>query len=113
MAPKWKSNPALALGSVFPTADTPPPGPPIPPHRNSFLASADVVLRVRKLPLEEIALLKSGCVHVSLLDPFNEKELIQKLAERGVSAISMEFDPAHYPRAKDGRAVVAGEPRRL
>ena len=42
---------------------------------------------------EEIALLKSGCIHASLLDPFNEKELVQKLAERGVSAISMEFIP--------------------
>jgi H+-translocating NAD(P) transhydrogenase subunit alpha len=34
-----------------------------------------------------------GSIHASLLDPFNEKELVQKFAERGVSAISMEFIP--------------------
>ncbi len=43
--------------------------------------------------MEEIDLLKPGCVHLSLLDPFNEKELLEKLAARGVSAISMEFVP--------------------
>jgi NAD(P) transhydrogenase subunit alpha len=63
------------------------------PDRQALLSSADMVLRVRKPPVEEIVLLKAGCVHVSLLDPFNEKELIQKLAERGVSAISMELVP--------------------
>jgi NAD(P) transhydrogenase subunit alpha len=52
-----------------------------------------MILRVRKPPVGEIALLKAGCVHMSLLDPFNEKELIQKLAERNVSAISMELVP--------------------
>jgi NAD(P) transhydrogenase subunit alpha len=52
-----------------------------------------MVLRLRKPAMEDIALLKAGSVHVSLLDPFNEKELIQKLAERNVSAISMELVP--------------------
>ena len=61
--------------------------------RKALLGSADMVLRLRKPPVEEIALLKSGVVHASLLDPFNERELVQKLAERGVSAISMEFIP--------------------
>ena len=61
--------------------------------RPALLGSGDIVLRLRKPPAEEIALLKANCIHVSLLDPFNEKELVQKLAERGVSAISMEFIP--------------------
>jgi NAD(P) transhydrogenase subunit alpha len=51
------------------------------------------VLRLRKPPVEEIPWLKPGVIHASLLDPFNEKELVQKLAEHGVSAISMEFIP--------------------
>ena len=63
------------------------------PDRRALLSSADMVLRVRKPPVEEITLLKAGCVHVSLLDPFNEKDLIQKLAERSISAISMELVP--------------------
>ncbi len=61
--------------------------------RKALLSSGDMVLRLRKPPVGEIALLKSGSIHASLLDPFNEKELVQKLAERGISAISMEFIP--------------------
>jgi NAD(P) transhydrogenase subunit alpha len=61
--------------------------------RNALISSGDIVLRLRKPPVEEVALLKPNSVHASLLDPFNEKELVQKLAERGVSAISMEFIP--------------------
>ena len=61
--------------------------------RKGLLGSGDMVLRLRKPPVEEIGLLKPNCIHASLLDPFNEKELVQKLAERGVSAISMEFIP--------------------
>jgi NAD(P) transhydrogenase subunit alpha len=61
--------------------------------RKALISSGDIVLRLRKPPVEEIALLKPNCIHASLLDPFNEKELVQKFAERGVSAISMEFIP--------------------
>jgi len=62
-------------------------------EHKALVSSGDMVLRLRKPPATDVALLKSGCIHVSLLDPFNEKELVQKLAERGVSAISMEFIP--------------------
>jgi NAD(P) transhydrogenase subunit alpha len=61
--------------------------------RAALLASADLVLRVRKPSPEEVAQLKPGCVHVSFLDPFNEKTLVAGLAERGVSAISLELIP--------------------
>jgi NAD(P) transhydrogenase subunit alpha len=61
--------------------------------RRALLASADMVLRLRKPPLEEVSLLKPGCVHVSYLDPFNEHELVRKLAACGVSAISLEMIP--------------------
>ncbi len=61
--------------------------------RENLLASADMVLRLRKPPIEEVPLLKPGSVHASLLDPFNEKDLIRKLAGRGVNAISMELIP--------------------
>jgi len=61
--------------------------------RRALISTGDIVLRLRKPPADEVALLKTGCLHASLLDPFNEKELVQRLAERGVSAISMEFIP--------------------
>jgi NAD(P) transhydrogenase subunit alpha len=61
--------------------------------RQASLKSADMVLRLRKPPQEEVQLLKSGCIHVSFLDPFNEAALVDELAQRGVSAISMEMIP--------------------
>jgi len=61
--------------------------------RKSLLSSADIVLRLRKPAAAEIDWLKPDAIHAGLLDPFNEKELIQKFAARSVSAISMEFIP--------------------
>ena len=61
--------------------------------RRELLSSADMVLRLRKPPAEEVGWLKQGSVHISFLDPFNESELIQKLAAQSVSAISMEMIP--------------------
>jgi NAD(P) transhydrogenase subunit alpha len=61
--------------------------------RHALLASADIVLCVRKPPIEEVKWLKSGSIHVSFLDPFNERKLLGHLAECGVNAISMEIMP--------------------
>jgi NAD(P) transhydrogenase subunit alpha len=83
----------LGLGSGHADAAYASAGASVAPDRQALIASADMVLRLRKPAMEDIALLKAGSVHVSLLDPFNEKELIQKLAERNVSAISMELVP--------------------
>jgi len=61
--------------------------------RQVLLSSADIVLRLRKPPIEEIKLLKKGAIHISFLDPFNEKALVQALAENQISAFSMEMIP--------------------
>jgi len=61
--------------------------------RQALVSAGDLVLRLRKPPAAEIAWLKPNAIHASLLDPFNEKDLVQKFAERGISAISMEFIP--------------------
>jgi len=61
--------------------------------RAAALAEADIVARVRKPPHEEAASLKQGAVHVSFLDPFHERALVESLAQAGVSAISMEMIP--------------------
>lgn len=61
--------------------------------RAGLLGSADVVLRVRKPEINEVPLLKSGSIHVSFLDPFNEHELIDALKDKKISAISMEMIP--------------------
>ena len=57
------------------------------------LRDADIVLRLRTPPIDEVAHLREGCVHISYLDPFNEPDLIERLAAAKVSAISMEMIP--------------------
>jgi NAD(P) transhydrogenase subunit alpha len=54
---------------------------------------ADIITRVRKPAPGELDGLKAGAIHISFLDPFNEKELIQDLAQREISAISLEMIP--------------------
>ena len=61
--------------------------------RVGALGSADLVTRVRKPSLDEIGQLKAGAIHISFLDPFNEKDLITKFAGQKVSAISLEMIP--------------------
>jgi NAD(P) transhydrogenase subunit alpha len=61
--------------------------------RQAGLAAADLVLRLGKPSGSEIEGLKSGCIHISYLDPFYEPELIRRLAKSGVSALCMEMIP--------------------
>ena len=61
--------------------------------RMQELGKADIVLRVRRPPDDEISPMKKGAIHISFLDPFNESELVDSLAEHGVSALSMELVP--------------------
>jgi NAD(P) transhydrogenase subunit alpha len=62
-------------------------------ERKTLLSSADIILRIRKSPLEEIKWLKQGTIHISYFDPFNEKELLEAFVSRGISAVSMEMIP--------------------
>jgi H+-translocating NAD(P) transhydrogenase subunit alpha len=61
--------------------------------RYRSLTGADMVLRLRKPPVEEVDLLKKGSLHASFLDPFNERALVQRLAAAEVTAVSMEMIP--------------------
>jgi NAD(P) transhydrogenase subunit alpha len=62
-------------------------------NRQALLSSSDIILRLRKPPIEEVNLLKKGSIHISFLDPFNEKALVQALAQNQISAFSMEMVP--------------------
>ena len=62
-------------------------------ERRQGLAQADMVVRIRKPPVEEAAATRSGAIHVSLLDPFRELDLVKALAGAGTTAISLEMIP--------------------
>ena len=73
--------------------------------RKSLFARGDVVLRLRKPDAKDLALLKKDSIHISFLDPFNEKKLIADMAKKYVSAISMEMIPRSTRAQKmDGSA---------
>ncbi len=80
--------------------------------RAALLGSADLLLRLRKPPLEEISQLKKGAIHISFLDPFNEHELVDAFNAAGVTAISMEMIPrttrAQKMDALSSQASLAG-----
>ena len=65
----------------------------IVPDADTGYAQADIVARVSKPSLEDLDKIKPGTLHISFLDPFNEKDLIDDLAKRDISAISMEMIP--------------------
>lgn len=80
--------------------------------RDALLANADMILRLRKPTLAEVAQLKRGSIHISFLDPFNEHALIDAFSEAGVTAISMEMIPrttrAQKMDALSSQASLAG-----
>jgi NAD(P) transhydrogenase subunit alpha len=83
----------LGVGSGFADEEYADAGASVSTDRNDLFGSADMLLRLRKPELSEIALMKSGCIHVSFLDPFNEHEIINAFKDAGVTAISMEMIP--------------------
>ncbi|MBN7799059.1 Re/Si-specific NAD(P)(+) transhydrogenase subunit alpha [Parahaliea mediterranea] len=86
-------EPGLGLGSGFADEQYTEAGAGLEPDRNKLFAEAQILLRLRKPTLEEVALMPSGCIHISYLDPFNERELVRALQKQGVTAISMEMIP--------------------
>jgi NAD(P) transhydrogenase subunit alpha len=61
--------------------------------RSRLYQNADMVLQIRKPAMETVDLLKEESIYVSLMDPFNERELIEAFSQKGVTAISMEMIP--------------------
>ncbi|MXZ45266.1 MAG: Re/Si-specific NAD(P)(+) transhydrogenase subunit alpha [Gammaproteobacteria bacterium] len=58
-----------------------------------ILKNADLVLSVRQPSDKRVQLMRGGTVHLSFLDPFQNDALIQKLAQRGITAVSLEMIP--------------------
>lgn len=54
-------------------------------------SESEIVLRILKP--ESAEGLKRGTLHLSYLDPFNEKELLKGFAEGGIRAVSLEMIP--------------------
>lgn len=60
---------------------------------SKLLGSADVILHVRRPEIESIRQMRSGAIHLSFLDPFNEAALVEKMAGQGLQSVSLELIP--------------------
>jgi NAD(P) transhydrogenase subunit alpha len=83
----------LGEGAGFADSEYEEAGASVSTNREELFRSADLLLRLRKPAPDEIKLMKRGCIHISYLDPFNERELVTALKEAGITSISMEMIP--------------------
>jgi NAD(P) transhydrogenase subunit alpha len=80
-------------GSGYPDEDYKTVGATIQNDKKALISSANLILRLRMPPSEEIDWMQKGTIHISYLDPFNQKSLIDQLKEKHISAIAMELIP--------------------
>jgi len=83
----------MGLGTGFSDSEFIAAGATISMDRRELFQSADLLLRLHKPRLEEIGLMKRGAIHISYLDPFNERGLVKAFRDAGITAISMEMIP--------------------
>jgi NAD(P) transhydrogenase subunit alpha len=86
-------------GSAIPDAAFTEAGARVVP-RDALYAEADLVLRVAKPSADEVALLRSGQAVIAFLQPLIDPLTAQALAERGVTAISLDAIPRTLSRAQ-------------
>ena len=76
------------------------------------LTSADVVLTVQPLTVEQIGQLKAGAVVVGFMQPYARKAEVRALATRGITSFAMELVPrisrAQSMDALSSQAAIAG-----
>ncbi len=79
--------------SGFLDADYAAAGASIVPDAVTAIANADVILRVRRPGIEELAGVKAGAAVIGVMDPYGHIDALQSLASGGVSTFAMELMP--------------------
>ena len=81
-------------------------------NRAALLASADVVLSVQPLGVDDVESLRPGAVTLSFLQPWVHGDVIREMAGRSVTAFSLDLVPrisrAQSMDALSSQALVAG-----
>lgn len=65
----------------------------IAPNAESVYTNTDVICKVRVPADEEVSALRRGSVLIALIQPLANPELVQKLAEQGITSFSMDSIP--------------------
>ena len=83
----------LAQRMHLPDADYVKSGCSVSPDRAASWAKADVVLVLNPPTVADVRLMRRGAILAGFLDPFNRRDLLEAMADAGISAISMELVP--------------------
>jgi NAD(P) transhydrogenase subunit alpha len=79
---------------------------------NSALSTADMLVSVNKPAESQLSVMKKGAIVVGHLDPFFEQPLVESIANKGLTAISVEMIPrssrAQKMDALSSQASLAG-----
>ena len=59
----------------------------------SEISNADIIIKVNKPTDDEISSMKEGSLFIGSLDPYNSKETLNKLRDKGVTSFAMELMP--------------------
>jgi H+-translocating NAD(P) transhydrogenase subunit alpha len=81
------------LKSGFLDADYAAAGASVVPDAGAAVANADIILRVRRPSLAELAGVKAGAAVIAVMDPYGHIDALNSLASGGVSTFAMELMP--------------------
>ena len=62
-------------------------------NNTSEISNADIIIKVNKPTDDEISSMKDGSLFIGSLDPYNSKETLNKLKDKGVTSFAMELMP--------------------
>ncbi len=62
-------------------------------NNTSEISNADIIIKVNKPTDNEISLMKEGSLFIGSLDPYNSKETLNKLKDKGITSFAMELMP--------------------
>ena len=62
-------------------------------NNTSEISNADIIIKVNKPTDNEISLMKEGSLFIGSLDPYNSRETLNKLRDKGVTSFAMELMP--------------------
>ena len=62
-------------------------------NNTSEISNADIIIKVNKPTDDEISSMKDGSLFIGSLDPYNSRETLNKLRDKGVTSFAMELMP--------------------
>ena len=62
-------------------------------NNTSEISNADIIIKVNKPTNDEISSMKEGSLFIGSLDPYNSRETLNKLKDKGVTSFAMELMP--------------------